>query len=356
MRTYTSQPDQTTSAPVHTLDVSLLEPSSQRGPSSRKAPSSQIPRGSRIPSTSTAVEALELELGVELHPLPHPLGDQGVPNNGGLQNRIRSIRRELSHQLGFTIPPVQIQRTLGLPVDAFRINVHGESLVTRKTHGEDIGPSSLVLESLTRVIIDHAYRLLTQDQIDMKIEMLRSTHASRIDGHVPAQLTPRTIHQVACRVLQQHVPVSDFETLILTLIDASDPDLVDDSANDLSRMTRMALRALRGFSPIASEQDPAYGEASVLPVVTLSPALESYLSTEPASKRVCRLIREQFTAHSQTTDHTGQVAALITRSDLQSKMQDIVTLMDRSLKVITWQDVPLHRHVCVLGTIDASSP
>ena len=215
MRTYTSQPDQTTSAPVHTLDVSLLEPSRRKEPSSRKEPSGQIPRGSRIASTSTAVEALELELGVELHPLAHPLGDRGVPNNGGLQNRIRSIRRELSHQLGFTIPPVQIQRTLGLPVDAFRINVHGESLVTRKTHGEDI---------------------------------------------------------------------------------------------------------------------------------------------EPASKRVCRLIREQFTAHSQTTDHTGQVAALITRSDLQSKMQDIITLMDRSLKVITWQDVPLHRHVCVLGTIDASSP
>ena len=271
------------------------------------------------------VEALELELGVELHPLAHPR----VPNNDGLQNRIRTVRRELSHQLGFTIPSVQIQRTLGPPVDAFRINVHGESLVTRKTHEEDIGSSSLVLESLARVIIDHAYRLLTQDQIDMKIEMLRSTHASHINDYIPENLTPRTIHQVACRALWQHVPVLNFETLILTLKEATGPDLEDDSVNDLSQMTRMSLRALLGFSPIAEDRDSAYGEASVAPVITLSLALESYLSTEPASTRVCRQIREQFTAHTQPTQHTGQLAALITRSDLQSKIRDIVALMDR---------------------------
>ncbi|MEM7364618.1 MAG: FHIPEP family type III secretion protein [Pseudomonadota bacterium] len=344
MRTQTSQPDQNNSGPVQALGVTDLTP-----------PSHPINHQRPTPGTA-AVEPLELELGVELHPLTHPLGDRAADAET-LRDRIRAIRRELSHQLGFTVPPVKIRRTLGLPVDAFRINVHGEAIVTRKTHGEDIGPSSIVVESLTRTMIDHAHRLLTQDQIDMKIEMLRSTHESRIGRHIPDRLSHRTIHQVAAKVLQQHVSISHFETLVLALVEATDTVVREKTTDDLAQLSNVALNTLRCLSSNQSTDDSGYGEANVLPVVTLTPALESYLRTEPASQRVCQLIREQCSVHTQTNDHSiGRIATLITRSDLQSKIQDIVAMMDQSLQVITWQDVPLHRHVCVLGTIDASSP
>lgn len=320
--------------------------------------SGHVSQGTMV-STSSSVEAIELELGVELHPLAHPLSHPSEATSDSLQARIRNTRRELSHQLGFTVPPVHIRRTLGLPVDAFRINIQGQPLSTRKTHGEDVRPSSIVVENLTRAIIEHAHRLLTREQIEMKVEMLRSNCASRMDGHIPTHLTTRTIHQVACRILQQHAPIADFETLVLTLIRATDPTNVDqEGSGNISRLTRITLRALRGFPPFQEEQDPSYGEASVLPVITLTPALESYITSGDISPRVCRSMRDQFVAHLKSANRFSatDITTVITRPDLQSRIRDVVALIDDPLKVITWQDVPVHRHVCVLGTIDACTP
>ena len=74
------------------------------------------------------VDPLGLEVGYRLIPLVDKA--QG----GELMSRIKAVRRKLTQDLGFLIPPVHIRDNLELPSNGYRLLVHGVPVATAEIH------------------------------------------------------------------------------------------------------------------------------------------------------------------------------------------------------------------------------
>ena len=74
------------------------------------------------------VDPLGLEVGYRLIPLVDK-------NQGGeLMSRIKAVRRKLTQDLGFLIPPVHIRDNLELPSNGYRLLVHGVPVASAEIH------------------------------------------------------------------------------------------------------------------------------------------------------------------------------------------------------------------------------
>ena len=74
------------------------------------------------------VDPLGLEVGYRLIPLVDKA--QG----GELMTRIKGVRRKLTQDLGFLIPPVHIRDNLELPATHYRLLIHGVPVSTADIH------------------------------------------------------------------------------------------------------------------------------------------------------------------------------------------------------------------------------
>ena len=74
------------------------------------------------------IDPLELEVGYRLIPLVDK--SQG----GELMARIKAVRRKLTHEIGFLVPPVHIRDNLELPATHYRLLVHGVPVATAEVH------------------------------------------------------------------------------------------------------------------------------------------------------------------------------------------------------------------------------
>ncbi|MBQ1783394.1 MAG: flagellar biosynthesis protein FlhA [Gammaproteobacteria bacterium] len=334
------------------------------------------------------VDVIGLEVGYRLIPLV----DKG--QGGELLNRIKGVRRKLSQELGFLVPPVHIRDNLDLAPNAYRISLLGVTIgeaeirhdnelainpgqvfgklegavtkdpafgleavwisPTQRDRAQALGytvvdAATVVATHLSQILTNNAAQLLGHDEVQNLLDRMARTQAKLVEGLVPDIMSLGTIAKVMQNLLHEGVPIRDLRTLIQTLKEYG-PRSQD--ADVLTAACRIALRRL-----IIQEVSGANTE---LPVITLAPELEQMLhksmqatggegaGLEPG---LAERLQQSLTTAASEQELMGQPAILLTSGILRSTLARFVKFTIPALRVLSYQEVPDDKRIRIVRSI-----
>ena len=251
------------------------------------------------------VDVIGLEVGYRLIPLVDKA--QG----GELLNRIKGVRKKLSQELGFLIPPVHIRDNLDLEPNSYRVALMGvtngegelrhdnelainpgqvfgtvKGIATRdpafgldavwiskdqREHAQTLGytvvdAATVVATHLSQILTNNAASLLGHEEVQNLLDMLGKHSPKLVEGLVPDTLPLTAVVKVLQNLLHEGVPIRDMRTIVQTLVEygAKSQDI-----DVLTAACRIALRRLIVQEVVGSKQE--------IPVITFAPELEQML-------------------------------------------------------------------------------
>ena len=264
------------------------------------------------------LEELTLEIGFQLIPLVDE--KQG----GQLLNRVRSLRRHLSSEMGFLVPPVHISDNLRLKPREYLFSLRGMEIGRWQTEGSlllavssDPGRRPLagkearepafgvpaiwivpsledqavaagysVVDSVTvitthlgELVRQHAWELLGRSETNRLLDSLNESHPKLIEELTPKLLSLGEVGHVLEQLLRERVSIRDLGTVLESLLETAP---MNKSLVALVEAARQALgrRLIR----------PLLDGGGQLPVLLLDPALEEEILTTLAPESSQRLL------------------------------------------------------------------
>jgi flagellar biosynthesis protein FlhA len=269
------------------------------------------------------LEELTLEIGFQLIPLVDE--KQG----GQLLNRVRSLRRHLSSEMGFLVPPVHISDNLRLKPREYLFSLRGMEIGRWQTEGtqllavsgdpgrrplqgrearepafgvpaiwiapalEDqaIAAGYSVVDAVTvmtthlgELIRRHAFELLGRAETKRLMDALNESHPKLMEELVPKLLSLGEVGRVLEQLLRERVSIRDLGSILEALLEAAP---VNKSLVALVEASRQALgrRLVR----------PLLDGDGQLPVLLLDPALEEEILATLSPDGGQRLLAAQAT-------------------------------------------------------------
>ena len=252
------------------------------------------------------VEPIEMEFGYSLIPLV----DES--SGGKMINRIVIFRRQYAQEMGFVIPSVRLRDSSSLNTNQYIIKIKGEEvargeilvdhylalepaspageidgietiepaygipskwiLPENKEMAEIYGytvidPLSVMLTHLSETIRQHAYELLSRQEVNLLLENVRKTSAELVDEVVPGIISHGNLQKLLVNLLKEGIPIKDMESILETVADASGAGL------DITGVTENIRAALK--RTITRK----FCEGGQMRVVTLDAELEKLLVT-----------------------------------------------------------------------------
>jgi flagellar biosynthesis protein FlhA len=251
------------------------------------------------------LDELSLEVGYSLVPLV----DQ---NQGGqLLARVKALRQNLAQQLGFIVPPVHITDNVRLKPREYVIALRGVEVARWEMHQDHlmaisseaaprplagaptkepafgvaavwipaalqnqalasgyavVDQTSVLATHLAEVVKQHAYELLSRQEVKRLLDRLGESHPKLVEELVPKVLSLGEVQKVLQQLLREQVSIRDLATILETILDAAP---AGKNTVALVESARQALgRAL---------VHPLLSETGGLRVVTLDHALEEEL-------------------------------------------------------------------------------
>jgi flagellar biosynthesis protein FlhA len=234
--------------------------------------------------------------------------ERGAP----LMARITAIRRQLSKQLGFVLPPVRVRDDLALAPFAYRIAVGGVTLGEDLAFPDDVlaiaaGPveteipgravtdpafglparwidpaeadlataagytvvdaASVIGTHLNHLLSANAHRLLGQDEVQALLDTLADSAPALAGALVPKLLPLAIVTAVFQRLVEEAVPVRDTRAIVSALV-ANATRSTD--AAELTEIIRPALGPAI-VQTLAGLKEP-------LAAIAIDPALENLLA------------------------------------------------------------------------------
>ncbi len=336
----------------------------------------------------TAVDAIGLEVGYRLIPMVDK--EQG----GQLMSRIKGVRKKLSQELGFLIPPVHIRDNLELAPTSYRITLMGvtvgeaeifpdkemainpgqvfgeiEGLAARDpAFGLDalwIDPSqrdqaqtmgytvvdanTVVATHLSQLLQDHASELLGHEEVQHLLDKLATSAPKLVENLVPDTLSLGVVVRVLQNLLQEGVPIRDIRTIAETLAEhgsrSQDPDVL--TAAIRVALGRMIVQQINGMG-------------AELPVITLDPNLEQLLhQTVQASEGgaigvepgLAERLHTALTESAQKQEVSGQAAVLLVSAAIRSMLARFVRHTIPSLHVLAYNEIPSDKQIKIIATV-----
>jgi flagellar biosynthesis protein FlhA len=248
------------------------------------------------------LEDLTLEIGFQLIPLVDE--KQG----GQLLNRVRSLRRHLSAEMGFLVPPVHISDNLRLRPREYLFSLRGMEIARWQTEGalllavssdpnrrplagkearepafgvpaiwiqpqlEDqanaagysvVDATTVITTHLGELIRQHAHELLGRAETKRLMDSLNESHPKLMEELVPKLLSLGEVGRVLEQLLRERVSIRDLGTILEAMLETA---AVNKSVVALVESSRQAL-GRRLIQPLLD------GEGQ-LPVLLLDGALE----------------------------------------------------------------------------------
>ncbi len=333
------------------------------------------------------VDPIGLEVGYRLIPLVDK--SQG----GELMGRIKGMRRKLSQELGFLIPPVHIRDNLDLSPSAYRITLMGVTVgeteihpdremainpgqvygtlqgVTAKDpafgldavwidagqrdHAQSLGytvvdPNTVVATHLSQLLQVHAHELLGHEEVQKLLDQLGKTAPKLVEDLVPKSLPLGTLVKVLQNLLAEGIPIRDMRTIAETLAEMA-PRTQD--AGNLTAHVRVALgrMIIQKINGLQSE----------LEVVTLSPELEQILlktlqgseagaGIEPG---LAERLHQGLATSAQKQEVRGKSAVLLTSPPLRELLARFVRHTIPGLHVLSYSEVPDDKQLRIVATV-----
>jgi flagellar biosynthesis protein FlhA len=335
-----------------------------------------------------SVDTIGLEVGYRLIPLVDK--SQG----GELLDRIKGVRKKLSQEMGFLIPPVHIRDNLDLSPNNYSISLMGVGCGNADIYhdkdmainpGQVFGPiegvagidpafgleatwideaqreqaqalgytvvdtATVVATHLSQILSNNAAQLLGHEEAQSLLDLLAKKHPKLVEGLVPEILSLSAVVKVLQSLLNENVAVRDIRTIVQTLVDYG-PRSQD--AEVLTAACRIALKRMIVQEIIGNEME--------LPVITLSTDLEQILhqsmqaggnegaGIEPG---LAERIQTSLIEASQQQELIGQAAVLLTSGILRSTLAKFVKHTIPSLHVLSYQEIPDDKQIKIISSI-----
>ncbi len=334
------------------------------------------------------VDRIGLLVGYRLIPLVDK--QQG----GQLLSRIKGVRKKLSQELGFLIPPVHIRDNLDLAPNAYRLQVLGVTVgeaeihpdremainpgqvfgsvqgiagkdpafgldavwiePSQKDHAQALGytvvdPETVIATHLSQVLQDHAHELFGHEEAQQWLDNLAKVAPKLAESLVPDTLSLTLLVKVLQNLLKEKISIRDMITIAETLAEnggrSQDPDALT-----------AAVRAALGRSIVQQIN----GLSRELPVITLDPELEQLLQKtlqsagsegagiEPGlAQRIHQLLEEQ----ARKLEMAGKPAVLLVSSLLRSWLARFVRHTIPGLHVLAYNEIPEDQQIKVVGVV-----
>ncbi|ATC95499.1 flagellar biosynthesis protein FlhA [Pseudoalteromonas tunicata] len=334
------------------------------------------------------VDVIGLEVGYRLIPLV----DQA--QGGELLSRIKGVRKKLSQELGFLVPPVHIRDNLELDPNVYRITLmgvavgegelkHGNELAinpgqvfgpisgiatkdpafgleavwispNQKDEAQSLGytvvdAATVVATHISQLLHNNASLLLGHEEVQNLLDMLTKSHPRLVEGLVPDVLHLTTIVKVLQNLLNEGVPIRDMRSIVQTLVEygprSQDPDV-------LTAAVRISLRRL-------IVQD-IVGATVEIPVITLAPELEQMLhrSLQNAGDEgagiepgLAERLQNSLTVAHQNQEMAGEPSILLTSGMLRTVLSRFVKHTLPGLRVMSYQEVPDEKQIKIVSSV-----
>ncbi len=337
----------------------------------------------------TLVDPIGLEVGYRLIPLVDRA--QG----GQLMDRIKGVRKKLSQELGFLIPPVHIRDNLDLSPTVYRITLMGVSMgeteiypdremainpgqVFGKLEGiqtqdpafglsavwidpnlreqaQSLGytvvdPNTVVATHLSQVLQGHASELLGHEEVQQILNNLAKSAPKLAEELVPKTITLATLVKVLQNLLVEGIPIRDMRSIAETLAEHA-PRSQD--AGVLTALVRVSLGRM-----IVQQIS---GMASELPVMTLAPELEQILlrtmqapedggggGLEPG---LAERLHKGLVEASRAQEMAGQPSVLLVAAPIRELLARFTRHTIPALRVLAYNEVPENKQLRIVATI-----
>ncbi|MFT6988388.1 MAG: flagellar biosynthesis protein FlhA [Paraglaciecola sp.] len=334
------------------------------------------------------VDTIGLEVGYRLIPLVDKA--QG----GELLTRIKGVRKKLSQELGFLIPPVHIRDNLDLSPNNYTIAMLGVTVgeaelshddelainpgqvfgklegkatkdpafgldavwirANQREHAQTLGytvvdAATVVATHLSQLLTNNAYQLLGHEEVQQLLDLLAKNSPKLVEGLVPDILPLSTVVKVLQTMLYEGVPIRDMRSIVQTLCEfgpkSQDPDV-------LVSAVRIALKRL-----IVQEINGGLGE---IPVITLAPELEQMLhqslqaggadgaGIEPG---LAERLQGSLNEAAQQQELAGEPAVLLTSGMLRPVLSKFLKHSVSGLHVLSYQEIPDDKQIKIVSAV-----
>jgi len=336
------------------------------------------------------VDLIGLEVGYKLIPLVDK--SQG----GQLMNRIKGVRKKLSQELGFLIPPVHIRDNLELTPNAYRITLHGVPLgeaeiytekdlainpgqvfgnlpgipgrdpafgleavwidITQRDHAQTLGytvvdTSTVVATHLSQILQTHAHELLGREEVQQLVDKLAKVAPKLVEELIPNALPLGILLKVLQSLLEENIPIRDMRTIAETLADCASKT---QDPNVLTAVVRMSL----GRSIIQQIN----GLDEELSVITLDPSLEQILqkTTQVSNENgaaiepgLAERIHISLQEAVQQQEMAGRSAVLLVSAVLRPMLAKYIRRSMPNVHVLSFNEIPDNKQIKVVSTVGA---
>jgi flagellar biosynthesis protein FlhA len=334
------------------------------------------------------VDPIGLEVGYRLIPLVDR-------NQGGeLMGRIKGVRKKLSQELGFLVPPVHIRDNLDLAPGAYRLTLMGVSVAeteiypdremainpgqvygelkgikatdpafgleavwiepSERDQAQSLGytvvdPNTVVATHLSQVLQTHAHELLGHEEVQHLLDQLAKAAPKLVEDLVPKLLPLGVVVKVLQNLLAEGIPVRDMRTIAETL--AENANRTQDAGN-LTAAVRVAL----GRMIIQKINGLSYE----LPVMTLAPELEQILlqsmqAPEEGGAGIEPGLADRLHAGlaeaAQNQEAVGQPAVLLVSAPIRELLARFVRHTIPNLHVLSYNEVPDNKQLKIVATV-----
>ncbi len=308
--------------------------------------------------------------------------------------RIKGVRKKLSQELGFLIPPVHIRDNLSLAPSSYRIALMGSTVGAGEIHPErdlTINPgqvtgtlpgietkdpafglsavwiepaqrgqaqtmgftvvdaSTVVATHLSQLLQTHAHELLSYEDVQQLFDKLAKTAPKLVEDLVPKTLSLGVIHKTLQTLLEEKIPIRNLRTIAETLAEHG-------ARSQDSGILTAAVRAALGRSIVQNIS----GLAPELAVITLGPSLEQLLQQALPSEGgtgsavepgLADRMHQALKASAERQESMGQPAVLLAPTSLRPWLARFVRYTIPSLHVLAYDELPQDKQVKVVASI-----
>ncbi|WP_407354611.1 flagellar biosynthesis protein FlhA [Luteimonas sp. R10] len=331
------------------------------------------------------VDPLGLEVGYRLIPLVDKA--QG----GELMARIKAVRRKLTQDIGFLIPPVHIRDNLELPPSGYRMLIHGVPVATaevhpdrllaldpggafgtlegvpgkdpafgldaiwiqphQRSHAESLGytvvdPATVMATHLSHLVREQAPELLGHEEVQQLLATLAKSAPKLVEDLTPKALPLSVVVRVLQNLLVERIPLRQLRRIVESLVEHAA------QSQEPAQLTAAVRAALGRF--IVQE---IAGMAPELPVFTLAPALERVLqdsaqgSGAALEPGLAERLQQSLADCASRQEASNEPAVVLVPGAVRAALARLVRHSVPSLSVLAYTEVPEDKRLKLVGTI-----
>ncbi|MDX1655745.1 MAG: flagellar biosynthesis protein FlhA, partial [Candidatus Competibacteraceae bacterium] len=334
------------------------------------------------------LDTVGLEVGYRLIPLVDRT------QNGQLLGRIKGVRKKLSQELGFLVPPVHIRDNLDLGPNAYRVVLSGVTVAEGEAwpdqdlaidpgqvYGELSGikavdpafglpavwieapqreqaqtlgytvvdTGTVIATHINQLLVARAHELLGFEETQELLDRLARSAPRLVQDLVPKTLPLRTVVKVLQNLLAERVPVRDMRTIAETLAEhgvrSQDPDTL--TVRVRAALGRMIIQNINGLE-------------DELPVITLDGKLEQMLQGTvqngvegqvPVEPGLAERLHRSLSETAQRQEMAGQPAVLLVSDPIRGLLARFARHGVPGLHVLAFGEIPEDRKLKVVATV-----